>query len=132
MLLGLLLFILKEWVDSDILIYLGGISLILSSIAFAIGFFFLQKQMAHLYLKRVIVKYPKYYLSIGFGVQALAYLLFFISSFISNQTAVETINIVGIGITAVVIILLIMGFIPINIAFRAYPHLVENEEMRPG
>ncbi len=132
LLLGLFLFILKEWVDSDILIYLGGIGLILSSIAFAIGFFFLQKQLAYLYLKRVIVKYPKYYLPIGFGVQALAYILFFISSFISSEAVVETINIVGIGITAVVIILLIIGFIPLNIAFRAYPHLVENEEMRPG
>ena len=132
LLLGLFLLILKEWVNTDILIYLGGICLILSSIAYAIGFFFLQKQLASLYLKRVIVKYPKYYLSIGFGAQSLAFTLFFISWLISNEAVTEIINIVGIGITAITIILLSIGFIPINIAFRAYPHLVENEEMRPG
>lgn len=132
LLLGLFLLILTEWIIIDILIYLGGIFLILSSIAFTIGFFFLQKQLATLYLKRVIVKYPKYYLTIGFGVQSLAYILFFISSFITIESVAQTINIVGIGLIAVVIILLGMGFIRINIAFRAYPHLVENEEMRPG
>lgn len=132
LLLGLLLLILKEWVITDILIYVGGICLILSNIAYSIGFLFLQKQLAALYLKRVIVKYPKYFLSIGFGVQSLAYILFFISSFISIESVAVTINIVGIGITAVAIVLLCIGFIPINIAFRAYPHLVENEEMRPG
>ena len=132
LLLGLLLLILTEWVITDILIYLSGTFLILSNIVYAIGFFFLQKQLAALYLKRVIVKYPKYFLSIGFGVQSLAYILFFISSFISIESVSVTMNIVGIGITAVAIILLCIGFIPINIAFRAYPHLVENEEMRPG
>jgi len=132
LLLGLFLLILKEWVENEFLIYLGCISLILSNIAYAIGFFFLQKQLASLYLKRVIVKYPKYYISIGFGVQSLAYTLFFISWLISNKAVATIINIVGIGITAVTIILLCIGFIPINIAFRAYPHLVENEEIRPG
>ncbi len=132
LLLGLFLLILIEWIVTDILIYLGGICLILSSIAYTIGFFFLQKQLASLYLKRVIVKYPKHFLSIGFGVQSLSFTLFFISWLISNEAVAVIINIIGIGITAVAIILLSIGFIPINIAFRAYPHLVENEEMRPG
>ncbi|MCK5141150.1 MAG: hypothetical protein KAQ70_03070 [Candidatus Heimdallarchaeota archaeon] len=132
LLLGLLLLILTEWVITDILIYLSGTFLILSNIVYAIGFFFLQKQLAALYLKRVIVRYPKYFISIGFGVQAISYTLFFINWFISNEIVTATIEIAGIVLAVISILLLIVGFIPINIAFRAYPHLVENEEIRPG
>ena len=132
LLLGLLLLILTTWIDTEILVYLGDIGLILSCIVYAIGFFFLQKQLASLYLKRVIVKYPKYYISIGFGVQSLSYTLFFINWFISNETVTATIVIAGIVLAVISILFLIVGFISINIAFRAYPHLVENEEIRPG
>ncbi len=132
LLLGLLLLISATWIDTEVLVYLGDIGLILSCIVYAIGFFFLQKQLASLYLKRVIAKYPKYFISIGFGVQSLSYTLFFINWFISNETITATIVIAGIVLAIISILFLIIGFIPINIAFRAYPHLVENEEIRPG
>ncbi len=132
LLLGLLLLIFTTWNDIEVLVYLGDIGLILSCIVYAIGFFFLQKQLAALYLKRVIVKYPNYFISIGFGVQSLAYTLLFINWFVSNETATATIVIAGIVLAVISIIFLIVGFIPVNIAFRAYPYLVENEEIRPG
>ena len=132
LLLGMLLSILRTWIDSDILLYLGDIGLIISCIAYAIGFFFFQRQLASLYLKRVIVKYPKYFISIGFGVQALAYTLFSTHWFISSESVIAIIQFIGIVIAAISILLLIVGFIPTNIAFRAYPHLVEDEEIRPG
>lgn len=132
LLLGLLLLIITTWINSEILVYLGDMGLILSCIVYAIGFFFLQREMASLYLKRVIVKYPKFFISIGFGVQSLSYTLFFINWFISNETVTATIEIVGIVFAAISIILLSIGFIQVSMAFRAYPHLVENEEMRPG
>ncbi|MHA1552386.1 MAG: hypothetical protein ACTSQC_10640 [Candidatus Heimdallarchaeaceae archaeon] len=98
LLLGLLLLILTTWIDTEVLVYLGDIGLILS----------------------------------GFGVQSLSYTLFFINWFISNETVTATMVIAGIVLAIISILFLIVGFIPINIAFRAYPHLVENEEIRPG
>ncbi|MBY8999764.1 MAG: hypothetical protein KGD64_02515 [Candidatus Heimdallarchaeota archaeon] len=130
--LSILLLILVEWVDYDVIVYIGDVGLILSCIAYAVGFFFLQRQLAFLYLKRVIVRYPKYYATIGFGVQAFAYAVFFINWFFTeNAIITATLVIIGIVFAAISIILIAMGFIQINIAFRAYPHLVENEELRP-
>jgi hypothetical protein len=48
-----------------------------------------------------------------------------------TQGNVQTIlDAIGIGIAVVSLIFLLVGFIPINISFRTYPHLIEDEELR--
>lgn len=126
-----LFFIIAGIVDNITLVYPGDVCLILSTLSYSISFYFLQRQMAFLYLKKVIIKYPNYYVFIGFIVQAIAYLIFSINWFIQDEVAVATLEIIGIVFAGISILLLVIGFIPINIAFRAYPHLVEDENLRP-
>jgi len=109
--------------------YIGDVLMIMSCLAFTLSFFFLRKQLLTLYFKKIVVKYPNYLPIIAFTIQTFSYCLFFYASFTSGD--IQTIiDIVGIVIAAISILLLIGGLIPINISFRAYSHLVEDESLR--
>ncbi len=113
-------------------LYYFGISLmIISSLLFGVSFFFLRHQLKKLYFKKIIIRYPGFYLIAGFGFQTIAYSLFLIS-FVVNITDVQgIIDIIGVSIVAASLLLFALGFIQLNISFRAYPHLVEDESIRP-
>lgn len=121
-------------VEEDIIIrpvffYIGDILMIISSLSFGLSFFFFRRQLLTLYFKKIIVKYPNFLPTLSFALQALAYCLFFGASFIQGDVQLG-IDIAGIVIAAISVLLLIGGLIPINISFRAYSHLVDDESLR--
>ncbi|MCG3226192.1 MAG: hypothetical protein H7645_04675 [Candidatus Heimdallarchaeota archaeon] len=121
-------------VDEDNIIrpvffYIGDILMITSSISFGLTFFFFRRQLLTLYFKKIVVKYPNFLPSISYALQAVAYCFFFGASFIQGDVQLG-IDIAGIVIAAISVLLLIGGLIPVNISFRAYSHLVDDESLR--
>ncbi|MCG3221283.1 MAG: hypothetical protein H7641_07880 [Candidatus Heimdallarchaeota archaeon] len=121
-------------VDEDIIIrpvffYIGDILMIISSLSFSLAFFFFRRQLLTLYFKKIVVKYPNFLPTLSFGLQAVAYCLFFGASF-SQGDVLLGIDIAGIIIASISVLLLIGGLIPVNISFRAYSHLVDDESLR--
>jgi len=113
------------------LYYIGIISLILSSCSFTISFFFVRKQLSILYFKKVVIRHPGIYLLTGYIFQIIAYCIYFVSFFFNNQSIQGIMDIIGVSVVAASLLMLAIGFFQINISFRAYPHLVEDESIRP-
>lgn len=111
------------------LFYIGDIMMIISCISFGVSFFFLRKQLFSLYLKKIIIKNPNVMVIGSFALQAVAYCLFF-GAFFTAGDVQTSIDLAGIVIAALAVLLLIGGFIPLNISFRAYAHLLEDESLR--
>ncbi|NPD87640.1 MAG: hypothetical protein HGN29_02885 [Asgard group archaeon] len=109
--------------------YIGDILMIISSIVFSLSFFFFRKQLLTLYFKKIIVKHPNFLPTISFALQAVAYCLFFGASFTQGDVLIG-IDLTGIIISAISVLLLIGGLIPVNISFRAYSHLLDDESLR--
>ena len=103
--------------------------MIVSSLSFSLSFFLFRRQLLTLYFKKIIVKYPNFFPTLSFALQAVAYCLFLGASFIQGDVQLG-IDIAGIVIAAISILLLIGGLIPVNISFRAYSHLVDDESLR--
>ncbi len=136
----------------------GDTLMILSCLVLAIGFFFLRKQLLQKYLKKIFIKNPNLFIVFSYLLQAVAYILFFtayfttqgntqtildvfgkqaaayslfFSAYFLNQVTTQMIlDAIGIGIAVIALIFLLVGFIPVNISFRTYPHLVEDETLR--
>ena len=113
------------------LYYIGIILLILSSVSFTVSFFFVRNQLSILYFKKVVIKHPGLYLLTGYILQTVAYCIYFVSFFFNNQSVQSTLDIIGVSVVAASLLMLAIGFVQINISFRAYTHLVEDESIRP-
>ncbi len=130
-------FLITAGVDSEglpirlSLYYIGSITLILSACSFAVSFFFVRQQLSILYFKKVVIRHPGIYLIAGYIFQVITHCIFFASFFVTNPDIQGITDIVGMATAAASILLLIIGFIQINISFRAYAHLVEDESIRP-
>lgn len=124
-----ILFNVQEFGEILLLEYLGIVLMILHCFVIATAFFFLYNQLKEFYIDGYIIKNPNYMLSIAYLIQMTGY-IFFLIGWIIPQNSAGTINLIGIIISAVSIILIIAGAIPLNISFRAYPYLVENESLR--
>ena len=111
------------------LFYIGDIMMIISCISFGVSFFALRKQLFSLYLKKIIIKNPNIMIVISYALQVVAYCLFFGASFAAGDVRIS-VDLAGIVVAALAILLLIGGFIPINISFRTYAHLVDDESLR--
>ncbi|MFW9851993.1 MAG: hypothetical protein ACFFDS_03570 [Candidatus Thorarchaeota archaeon] len=135
--------------------FIGNILMIISCIILAIGFVLLRKQLLGLYFKKIFIKNPNAFVVFSYILQTLAYCLFFSAYFMVNVKpevsimeflqvntgfSILQLNILiqnqvildasGIGLIVLALIFLLVGFIPINISFRTYPHLVEDEKLR--
>ena len=108
----------------------GNVFMILSCLVLAISFFFLRKQLQEMYYKKIFIKNPNLFVIVSYLLQAVAYCLFYTAYFITQTNTQTILDAIGIGIAIVSLILLLVGFIPINISFRTYPHLVEDEGLR--
>jgi hypothetical protein len=108
----------------------GNVFMILSCLILAVGFFFLRKQLKEMYFKKIFIKNPNIFIVFSYLLLAIAYSLFFAAYFTAQGNALTILDGIGIGFTVVSLIFLLVGFIPINIAFRTYPHLVEDEGLR--
>ncbi|MHA2255361.1 MAG: hypothetical protein ACXAAM_04765, partial [Candidatus Heimdallarchaeaceae archaeon] len=109
--------------------YIGDILMIISSLSFGLSFYFFRRQLLTLYFKKIIVKYPNFLPTISYAMQAVAYCFFFGASFIQGDVQLG-IDIAGMVIASISVLLLIGGLIPVNISFRAYSHLVDDEGLR--
>ncbi len=125
---GQIMFNIQEFGEILPLEYLGIILMILHCFVIATAFYFLYNQLKEFYIDGFIIKNPNYMISIAYLIQMTGYIFFLIGWFIPQNSA-GIINIIGIAISAVSIILIIAGAIPLNISFRAYPYLVENESL---
>ena len=108
----------------------GNVFMILSCLILAVGFFFLHKQLREMYFNKIFIKIPNWFTIFSYLLQAVAYSLFFTAYFTTQGNTQTILDAVGIAIAVVSLIFLLVGFIPINISFRTYPHLVEDEELR--
>jgi len=108
----------------------GNSLMILSCIVLAVGFFFLRKQLLELYFKKIFIKNPNLFIVFSYIVQVVAYSLFFTAYFTTQGNTQAILDGIGIGLVGIALIFLLVGFIPINISFRTYPHLVEDEKLR--
>ncbi len=111
-------------------VIVGNVLMILSCLVLAVSFFFLHKQLREMYFKKIFIKIPNWFTVFSYLLQAVAYILFFTAYFTTQGNTQTILDAIGIGTAVVALIFLLVGFIPINISFRTYSHLVEDEELR--
>ncbi|MHA2357432.1 MAG: hypothetical protein ACXABK_01515 [Candidatus Heimdallarchaeaceae archaeon] len=114
-------------VTIPVLFNIGNSFMIISCLVFVIAFFILRKQLLELYLKEIVIKEPNLFIIFAFLAQGVMYVFYFVSYYFPDIFAFAIVAFIFAGIF---LLCLILGFIQINIIFRVYPHLVEDETLR--
>ncbi|MHA1778686.1 MAG: hypothetical protein ACTSYN_03850, partial [Candidatus Heimdallarchaeaceae archaeon] len=120
--LGQVLFI-TETNNPNLGVHTSGIvCLILGHILLAIGFYYLvRKELYNLYLNDRILKEPKAELPIAYVGLTISYVFFLISSLLTDAALIDIFNLVGIGVAIIFSIVSVIGYLRLNILFKAYP-----------
>ncbi|MHA1222329.1 MAG: hypothetical protein ACTSSG_09720 [Candidatus Heimdallarchaeaceae archaeon] len=126
LIVGQILVMVSEIFGNIIAIIATGV-MIISCILISIGFLFLHKQLLSFYLNQFISKKTNLFAFYGFCTQALAYLIYFISWFLLSPALDrirQIINILGMIVSAISVILIMIGSIKIHVIFRSFQELI--------
>ena len=95
----------------------------------ATGFYYLvRKELYNLYLNDRILKEPKAELPIAYVGLTISYVFFLISSLLTDAALIDIFNLVGIGVAIIFSIVSVIGYLRLNILFKAYPLIFQSDE----
>lgn len=114
---------------SILLYYLAFLMMIGTYCLLGYGFYLLITQMEELWAEDYIIKEPKIFLPLGHLGLALVYLLYLISYIILriNESLALFFSLIGIAGALFFSIISFIGYIRLNLAFRAYPMMFEDQ-----
>ncbi len=114
---------------SIILYYLAFLMMVGAYCLLGYGFYLLIDQMEELWAEDYIIKEPKIFLPLGHFGLALVYLLFLISYIILriHENLALFFSIIGIAGVLFFSVINVIGYIRLNLAFRTYPMMFEDQ-----
>jgi len=124
---SLLLFAIQELGKSDVLEILGLLFMIIGNLACATEFFYLKQDLALKFEEEKVIKKPDYFMSIGFLLQALTFLIILIRYILFYFSYFTTLDIIAGSFAIISLFFIFFAAIKLNITFRAYPYMYEEE-----
>ncbi|MHA1303010.1 MAG: hypothetical protein ACTSQE_13730 [Candidatus Heimdallarchaeaceae archaeon] len=125
--LSFIFFTIQEVIISDILEITGLIAIAFANLGLAFGFYLLKEELEIQYENEKIIKKPDNLMTISFFLQALAYVMLLISYIQTYFTKLTLFDLLCMILAVLSLILMVISTIKLNVSFRAYPYLFEEE-----
>jgi len=126
-LFSLLFFATQEIKKSDVLEILGLIFMIIGNLFCATEFFYLKQDLSVKHEEEKVIKKPDYFMSVGFLLQALTFLIILIRYILFYFSYFTILDIIAGSLAIISLFFFFFSAVKLNVIFRAYPYLYEEE-----